>query len=425
MSPKIVFSINLALLSFLFSVCPTFQVKAQQAEVTENPMAKKFYELYQKPLFWFSSDENSLRATEWLRMIEGADPFGTISGKIESEQIRVALLNKSTLDDAHKKQIDRQITALVLNYIKELQEGNIRLDYDEVSVSRDSVYIDQLLKSSSTELVQQTYLRLEGRDHDFKILQNFLKDSIKKTDTLKYKEVVLAMNYRRYFAVNHPLEYILVNIPETGAKYYRNDILKLKMRTVVGRKDKPTPTIASYITNIVTFPHWNVPQSIGVKEILPKVKKNDNYLEQNSFEVVYSRGKVVDDSKLNWKSYNETNFPYYFRQATGSRNSLGVLKFNFQNPYEIFLHSTSWKGAFALDYRFQSHGCIRLEKPLELAKILLPDEINIRELKSGKKNTASKTIKLPVPIPVFIIYVPVTVVGNKVVFLPDVYGLVK
>ena len=208
MSQKIVFSIHLALLSFLFSVCTTFNLVAQQAEVKEDLLTKKFYDLYQKPLFWLSSNENSLRATEWLRMIEGADPFGAISGKIESEQIRVALLSKSTLVDAHKEQIDKQITGLVLNFIKELQEGNIRLDYDEVRVSRDSVYIDQLLKSSNTELVQQTVLRLECRDHDFMVLQKFLKDSITPKDTLKYKEVVLAMNYRRYFAINHPLEYI-------------------------------------------------------------------------------------------------------------------------------------------------------------------------------------------------------------------------
>lgn len=425
MYPKKVNSIRLFLISMFFLAYPAFKGYAQQTEIGEQAMVKKFYILHQHPLFWFSSNENKIRATEWLRMIDGADPFGAVSGKIGNEQIGVALSSKDALDDVHKEQMDRKITGLVLNFIRELQEGNIRLDYDEVSVSRDSVYIDQLLKSSNTELVQQTVLRLECRDHDFMVLQKFLQDSIAKNDTLKYKKVVLAMNYRRYFSVNHPLEYILVNIPETEAKYYRNDILKLKMHTVVGRKDKPTPTIASHITNIVTFPHWNVPFAIGVKEILPKVQKNDNYLEQNSFEVINSKGKVVDDAQLKWKNYNETNFPYYFRQATGSRNSMGVLKFNFQNPFEIFLHSTSSKGAFAMDYRFLSHGCIRLEKPNELAQILLPDKIDIKQLKGGKKNTPSKTIVLPVRIPVFIIYNPVIVVGKKVVFLPDVYGLVK
>jgi murein L,D-transpeptidase YcbB/YkuD len=197
------------------------------------------------------------------------------------------------------------------------------------------------------------------------------------------------------------------------------------MRTVAGKKENPTPTIASYITNIVTFPHWNVPHSIAVKELLPKVQKNENYLEQNNYDVVNAKGKVIDDSKLKWKSYDENNFPYFFRQSTGPRNALGVLKFNLRNPFSIFLHSTSLQSAFAKDYRFLSHGCIRLAKPLELAKALLPDKIDIKQLKSGKKNTESKTISLPHKIPVFIIYMPVTVVGKKVTFLKDEYGLIK
>jgi murein L,D-transpeptidase YcbB/YkuD len=217
----------------------------------------------------------------------------------------------------------------------------------------------------------------------------------------------------------------MVNIPATEARYYDNDVLRLKMRTVVGKKEAPTPTIASYITNIVTFPHWNVPHSIAVKEILPKVQLHENYLEQNNYDVVNAKGRVIDDSKLKWKSYTEENFPYFFRQATGPRNSLGVMKFNLQNPFDIFLHSTSWQGAFVQKRRFLSHGCVRLEKPFELAKILMPDKINIKELKSGKKNTESNTIKLPDKIPVFIVYVPVTVVGKKVTFLQDEYGLIK
>jgi len=233
------------------------------------------------------------------------------------------------------------------------------------------------------------------------------------------------MNYRRYFTANHPSEYIVVNIPAIEAKYYQNDFLKLKMRTVVGKKDHQTPTIASYITNIVTFPHWNVPHSIAVKEILPKVQKNENYLEQNNYDVVNGRGKVIDDSELKWKSYTEKNFPYFFRQATGSRNALGVLKFNLQNPFSIFLHSTSLQSAFAKKYRFLSHGCIRLEKPLELAKDLLPDKLDFKQLRSGKKNTESKTIALPHKIPVFIIYMPVSVVGKKIIFLKDEYGLIR
>ncbi len=416
--------IMLSLLIIGYLVTNSF---AQKPENKEEAMVQKFYSRYQKPLFWFSSDKNINKATEWLTMIESADHLGIISDKIQSGQIRAALLSNKNLDDIYKEQRDRQITGWVLNFIKQLQEGNVKFDYDEVNIPRDSLYINQLLDFKPAESVSQIVSRIDCQDHDYLVLEKYLNDSILGTtmDSVKFKKVVLAMNYKRYFEINHLTEYIVTNIAATEAYYYHNNILRLKMRTVVGRRANQTPTIASYITNIVTFPHWNVPRSIAIKEILPKVQKNENYLEQNNYDVVNGKGRVIDDSELNWKNYTENNFPYFFRQATGPRNSLGVLKFNLQNPFSIFLHSTSWQGAFSKDYRFLSHGCVRLEKPFELAKELLPDKIDIKALKSGKKNTESKTIKLPLKIPVLIIYMPVTVAGNKVILLPDVYGLIK
>ena len=121
----------------------------------------------------------------------------------------------------------------------------------------------------------------------------------------------------------------------------------------------------------------------------------------------------------------EKNFPYFFRESTGPNNSLGVLKFNLQNPFSIYLHDTNSKGAFAKDNRFLSHGCVRLEKPVELAYMLAGDEIDVEAIKSGKKDTESKIIKLDQKIPVFIVYMPVTVDGQKVTFIKDEYGLIQ
>jgi murein L,D-transpeptidase YcbB/YkuD len=415
---------NKWLLSFCIISCFTASSYAQKDTVRKDTIIQQFYSVNHAPLYWFSSDKNRNRATEWLTMIESAGNLGIVADQYQSNQIHVALLSNNTLDNMNKEQRDQQITGLVLNFLRNLQEGNIKFDYDAVNVSRDSVYIDQLINPKPGESVSQMVARLDCKDRDYLVLKEFLKDSVMVKDTTKNKMVMLAMNYRRYFAINHPAEYIVANIPATEVSYYQNDFLKMKMRSVVGRKKNQTPLIASYITNIVTFPHWNVPHSIGVKEILPKVQKNDNYLEQNSYEVVNAKGKVLDDSNLKWKNYTEKNFPYFFRQATGPRNALGVLKFNFQNPFSIFLHSTGQQGAFAKDFRFLSHGCIRLEKPLDLAKALIPDKIDIKELKSGKKNTKSKIIELPHKIPVFIIYMPVKVNGKKVTFLKDVYGLI-
>ncbi|MEL7589579.1 MAG: L,D-transpeptidase family protein [Prolixibacteraceae bacterium] len=420
-------AIKLKFLAYLLPIClAVFSCKQQPQPITittKDPLAQKFYAVNHQSIYWFSSGKTIKKANEWLNAIDSANSSGLTSGKIQNNQIREALSNNNAIDDTLKEKTDQQLTALVLNFLKELQEGNIHFDYDEVGMPRDSVYIDQLINSKPTQKVSKLISTLDCKDPDYLVLKKYLNDSVTPADSLKYNKVVRSMNYRRYLTVNQQTEYVLVNIPTAEAEYYKDGLLALKMRTVPGKKKNKTPTIASYITSIVTFPAWNVPHSIAVKEILPKVLQDESYLEQHNFEVVDSKGNVLDDSELNWTSYTEKNFPYFFRQSTGADNSLGVVKFDFKNPFSIFLHATSWQGVFAKDFRFLSHGCVRLEKPFELADALLRGEIDIQELKTGKKDTESNMLTLPVRVPVFLIYAPAIVVDNNVIFKEDVYGL--
>ena len=390
---------------------------------TDSIMVEKFYATWHEPLFWLSSGKHIKKSQEWLNVIASDDNF--VSDKLQTKQIRATLSSKNKMDNFLKEKTDKQITGLVLNFIKYQQEGNVRFEYDEVNVPRDSVYIFQLIFSLNKGSVSKIISTLECKDPDYLVLKKFLRDSIADKNSLKYKATILAMNYRKYLTANHYQEYILANIPEAEAVYYKNGLPALKMRTVPGKKTNPTPTISSYITSIVTFPSWNVPFKIAGEELLPNIQKDENYLEQHNFDVVDAKGNVLDDSELDWQSYTAKNFPYFFRQSTGSDNSLGVLKFNLKNPFSIFLHATSNPGAFAKEFRFLSHGCIRLEKPFELADAMLRGKLDIKELKSGKENTESTILKLPNKIPVFITYIPVTVAGKKITFLPDVYGLIK
>jgi L,D-transpeptidase YcbB len=393
--------------------------------VSEDAMVQNFYANNDSNQFWFSSNNNMKRSNEWLDVLDSANKFGLVSDKIQIEQARMALGNKSNIGIEIKEATDQQITGLVLKFIKELQEGLVHFDFDEVSIPRDSVYASQLLNSKRNESVSEMITRLDCKDSDYLVYKKFLNDSLTANDTLKSKTIMLAMNYRRYLTLNDHSDYIIANIPETEVRYYRDKKLALEMKSVVGKKKNPTPTIASYITDIVTFPFWNVPFSIASKELLPKVQMDESYLERNNFEIVDGKGNVVDDSELNWEGYTEKNFPYFFRESTGPNNSLGILKFNLQNPFSIYLHDTNLKGGFAKDYRFLSHGCVRLEKPAELAALLAGDEIDVQSLKNGKKDTESKIIKLDQKIPVFIVYMPVTVDGQKVTFIKDEYGLIQ
>lgn len=425
-------SITKSFLTFILVSCFVTNSFTQEPALKKDSVAKKdlmvetFYAINHDPLYWFSSRKDIKRANEWLTAIETAKESGLVSNKLMTGKIRTAMLGKNIRDKALKASTDKQITGLVLDFIKELQEVKAHFEYDGVSSPRpDSIYIYQLMNSKDKDPVSQIVSELDCQDHDYQVLKKFLKDSITDKNTLKYKSVVQSMNYLKYLSVNHQPEYIVANIPATEVEYYRNDKLVLKMRSVAGKKKNPTPTIASYITDIVTFPYWNVPFSIASKELLPKVQKDESYLERNNFEVVDAKGNAIDDSDLNWADYTNKNFPYFFRESNGPNNSLGVLKFNLENPFSIYLHDTNSKGGFAKDYRFLSHGCVRLEKPVELADFLTRGKVNVWELKTGKKDTESKTIKLDQKVPVFIVYMPAIVDGQKVTILKDVYGLIQ
>jgi murein L,D-transpeptidase YcbB/YkuD len=403
----------------------TLNAFSLRAVAFDSTLVNEFYSSNHHKMYWFASPQNTKRAADWFSYINMADSLGLISDKVKSFQIELALANSKLIDSTHLMEVDVLITGQVLSYIKLYQQSNITFQYDAISVSQDKHYVNLLLRSPTNEPIAEFISKLECADPEYLRLKQYLKDSVHVTDVLKAKIVTLAMNYRKYFAINKKSEYILVNIATNEAAYYKDDQLAISMRVVVGRKSNPTPTIASYITSVVTFPYWNVPRSIALKEILPKAKLKPNYLEEHHYEVVDSKGELVDEALLKWSKYNKDNFPYFFRQATGDENALGVLKFDLQNPYNIYLHDTSNPAAFNKHPRFLSHGCVRLEKPLELATEILPGKIDIEKLKMGLKNIKPKTYRLARKIPTFIIYLPLKMVDNKVQFVDDEYEMIK
>jgi hypothetical protein len=403
-----------------------------------DSLVVKFYEQAHKSLFWFPSEDSWLssfknwfsgngirRGKQWLIALESAENLGITVNKEQIGKIRAVLSSKTKIDAITKGKTDTLLTDLVLHFIKNLQQGNSSFDYDGISINRDSLYIFQTLKQGFLSSASKVISSLDCKDHDYKIYKKYLRDSISAADSTKRKTLIIAMNYRRFLSMYCQSEFILVNIAQTEAEYFKSGNLAITMRTVVGKKTKQTPTIASYITGITTFPYWNVPHQIAVDEILPKVQKDENYLERNSYNVVDANGNEVDDSDLHWNDFTERNFPYFIRQSSGSENALGVVKFDLQDTFGIFLHGTSNQKTFSKDYRFLSHGCIRLEKPFELADSLLRGNLDIKELETGKTDKKPGLIALQDKIPTFIIYMPIKIEGEKVTFLKDEYGLIK
>jgi L,D-transpeptidase YcbB len=167
-----------------------------------------------------------------------------------------------------------------------------------------------------------------------------------------------------------------------------------------------------------------VPRKITVNEYLPIIKKDSNFITRNNFDVLDRNGRIQDLSAIDWKKYNRNNFPFTLRQREGTENSLGILKFIFDNPFAVFLHDTNAKRLFKNKKRAFSHGCIRLEKAYEFSHYLIGGNRTKLSPKTLDKYMGEKkrvTINLSHPVPIYIRYLTCDVKNNELLFFDDVY----
>jgi murein L,D-transpeptidase YcbB/YkuD len=238
--------------------------------------------------------------------------------------------------------------------------------------------------------------------------------------------LVISVNYYRWIrALVQSRPVILVNIPAAYLKVYKGNSVLLEMRMVVGKPSTPTPTLTSTVTEVILYPYWVVPHSIIANEMLPTLRSNPGYIDAGNYQVLDRRGKIVDHRKINWSAVSASNFPYIIRQSTGCDNALGLLKLNFYNPFTVYLHDTPSKSLFMTKRRYYSHGCMRMEKPMELGHMVLGNNqvaIDTLEDKGCLRNQSPVYVPAEHKMPVIVWYNPVDIdPRGQVVFYEDVY----
>jgi murein L,D-transpeptidase YcbB/YkuD len=217
----------------------------------------------------------------------------------------------------------------------------------------------------------------------------------------------------------------------------------LLMNVCVGKAgNNQTPLLQSEIYYINLNPNWNVPPSILEKEIYWSVQKRPDYLQRNRMKLINKEGKEVDPSSVDWTSLNPKKMPFRVRQDPGAGNSLGRIKFMFDNPFSVYLHDTPSKSTFSARNRAVSHGCVRVQKPTDLSFFLLekkdsvyldrilisidksPESQEGKELfKKGQLKKLDNILHLSQRVPVFIDYFTSYVLPDgKVYFADDVYS---
>lgn len=257
-------------------------------------------------------------------------------------------------------------------------------------------------------------------------------NTLNLSDKEKFTRIAITLDRYKLLKIL-PQTYIWVNIPTFNLKVIQNDTMILESKVIVGKPETKTPVLKSVITDMVTFPQWTIPESIIKKDILPALKNDPGYLSRKGFSLVSQDGTVVDPFAVNWEKY-KTGIPWKVVQGSGDDNALGIFKFNFSNPYSVYLHDTNQRYLFGKTYRALSHGCVRVQKWKDLAIIISNlDSIyldkkgrhqtyNVDSMNIWLKNNDRKRIMVYNRIPVYIQYFTCEAKENKIFFYSDIYG---
>lgn len=242
----------------------------------------------------------------------------------------------------------------------------------------------------------------------------------------RVRQIELNLERWRWLPLSFGSRYIIVNVPSFELSVKEGEETAMTLKVVVGKTYTKTPVFSEQMRYLVLNPYWEIPREIAVKEQLPLIRKDPSYLGKEKIRVLEGWGaeeREIDPATVDWTSLGPGNFPYRLRQDPGPLNALGQIKFMFPNAFNVYLHDTPAKGLFAQTRRDLSHGCIRVEKPLELAAYLMAGTNWTREALEGEIASGRQTVlPLAVPMPIYIEYWTAWVdADERVQFRRDIY----
>jgi murein L,D-transpeptidase YcbB/YkuD len=315
-----------------------------------------------------------------------------------------------------QKQLERYRTIIAEGGWQDVPEGKALKPGDKAAVERLTALRDRLRvegydAGADTTVYGQGFA---GAIAQFQREHGIVVDSALGKETLNalnvpatYRLGQIAANMERYRWMPRALgdRYVFVNVPAFRAEAYDDGKEVLEMKVIVGSEfeDRNTPVFSDSMQYVVFRPYWNATDSIMAKELWPQVESDPTFLERNNYEIVTEGGKQR------------------IRQKPGDKNALGLVKFMFPNTFSIYMHDTPEDELFAKDIRAFSHGCIRLEKPEEMAQWALGwSAEQVREAMHNGRD--DRHVNLKQKIPVYIVYFTTFMRDGRLHFGNDLYG---
>ncbi len=291
---------------------------------------------------------------------------------------------------------------------------------DELLSRRADVRYDDLLAEAVRRFQARHGLAVDG------IVGPATVQALNVSVTDRIQQIVVNLERWRWLPRELGRHHVVVNAADAHLHVLVDGRPVLASRVVVGDLRHPTPVVQAWVDAVVLHPRWNVPTSIAVEEILPRLRENHRYLAENDIVVLERRESDPFGLAIDWAAIPADRFPFRLQQQPGPDNPLGRIKLDIPNRFDVYLHDTPTRALFARPVRTASHGCIRVERAVDLAVHVLEDEGQgwIRQRLADALD-AGETQRIPLtrPLPVYILYWTAFVEADgSVQFREDVYG---
>jgi murein L,D-transpeptidase YcbB/YkuD len=392
---------------------------------------RQFYESRDHLPAWIDGDKASPRLGALLDTLKHSDDHGMDPARYGLDRfqqiVTQAEANKHRYEVESVPEIDARLTYAYLQYAADLLgwSGNPKAIHPNwVRAYNRADLAEQLAKTVSSNQVRETLEELAPTHPQYKGLQAALARE-RQSPTGHVDQIRMNLARWRWLPRELGDRYVFVNVPAYQMQVMEGEKPVLAMRVIVGDPKHQTPLFSDEMTTIVFSPNWNVPESIIRKEMLPRLVNDPGYLERQDIQVVGTSGQVIDAEAVDWGDESAVA-GLHFRQEPGPKNALGLVKFQFPNSFDVYMHDTPQDALFNKEGRALSHGCIRLENPMALAQYVLRDNPEWTTEKIGAAMNAGEEHAVPLKehLPVHIGYFTAWVnPDGSVTYTDDPYHL--
>jgi len=420
---------------------------AIQAQITLNKQnlyypasVGRFYKKSGYKLRWVAPDTVKMYASEAMLVLDCVTQYGLSPSDYHPQELLYEKLNTLTqhfdkTSIIEKARFDIILTDAVIALINNLHYGKLNPDYFAEKIdttSANSCSAEVVLATAMQEKnFAGTILNVQPKSQEYADMQYHLHlltglyagDCYEIPDSDIRK---ISVNMERLRWINSDDKtYIHINIPSYTLKFHQPDTT-YPFKVVVGKPENPTPTLQSAVSYFTTAPEWRVPHKIFVRELLPRMIKDINYLENNHYTIYDNKGNYIAPNASGIARVRQNPSGYSVTQSSGCDNSLGMIVFRFPNIYDIYLHDTPEQQLFAKQERAFSHGCIRVQHAENFAELLLKNDGStekITDLRRTFFKHQTKNFSLKKAIPIKITYLTCEVKEGVLIDYKDIYNL--